>query len=800
MLKNISNYWLAVLFLMPFSIFAQNFTVSGTVKDGSNGETMISAMIYSADGNYGTATNVYGYYAIELPRGKHTLLFNYSGFTTLTKEVDVQENLKLNVELQLQSEQIDVVVVKGKKSTDNFKKIEMSTIELDVKKIEKIPALLGEADIVNAIQLTPGVSSVGEGATGFNVRGGGIDQNLILLDEAPVFNSSHLFGFFSVFNPDAVKNVKLIKGGIPSEYGGRLSSVLDIRMKEGNSKKLSGQGGLGILFSRLSVEAPIIKDKASFIIAGRRSYADVLAKPFLSDDFSDTKFYFYDLTAKVNYDINEKNSVYLSGYFGRDVFSQGFGFNYGNQTATARWNHIFNDKLFLNTTAYYSNYDFEIGIGSPEDGGFKWRGNIKNYSVKPSFSYFLNNKNTIQFGGQSILYDFEPGNSEVYVPDSILKILQDRRYGFENALYVGNEQKINKGVILKYGIRVSSYYYHGPSKKYVYGERLNPNLSKELEDVKSYKNGEIIEDYYNFEPRFSAKFDVDSVSSIKLSYNRMTQYIHLMSNTAAATPLDFYSPTTNNVKPQLADQVTVGYFRNLGKDLDWETSIEGYYKILQNQIGYIPTAELQLNNLYEGDLYYGRGRAYGSEFLIRRNSGKLTGWVSLTLSKTQVKVDEINNGQFYNARFDKPVNSNLILNYEFNKRIEASLNFVYSTGAPFTASSTEYSIQDISVAHNPDNVRNNSRVPDYHRLDLSFTIHGKKNRTKTIKDSEGKKIEEKKVKKLWSGDWVFGAYNVYARNNAFTVYFKNEADEQPKAVNYSIIAPVIPSITYNFKF
>ena len=798
MLKQIFKIWLVGLFLFPLSIFAQNFTVSGTVKDGSNGETMISAMIYTADGNYGTATNVYGYYALELPVGKHTLLFNYSGFETFTKELDVVENTKLNVELKPQAQEIDVVIVKGKRATDNFKKVEMSTIELDVKKIEKIPALLGEADVVKSVQLMPGVSTVGEGATGFNVRGGGVDQNLILLDEAPVFNSSHLFGFFSVFNPDAVKNVKLIKGGIPAEYGGRLSSVLDIRMKEGNSKKFSGQGGIGALFSRLAIEAPIIKDKASFIIAGRRSYADVLAKPFLNDDFSDSKFYFYDLTAKVHYDINEKNNVYLSGYFGRDVFKSGFGFDWGNQTATARWNHIFNDKLFLNTTAYYSNYDFRIGVGDQESGGFQWLGQIRNYSVKPSFSYFLNNKNTLQFGGQSILYDFKPGESEFYQEGQTFDFSQKPMYGLENAIYLGNEQKLRKGIILKYGVRTSSYYYLGPSKEYVYGDRPDANSSKELDEVKDTKNGAIIQDYYNIEPRFSAKFDVDSVSSIKLSYNRMSQYIHLLSNTAAATPLDFYSPTTNNVKPQLADQVAAGYFRNFGKNLGWETSVEGYYKDLQNQIGYIPTAELQLNDFYEGDLYTGDGRAYGAEILVRRNSGKLTGWVSMTVSKTQIKVDSINNGEYYNARFDKPVVGNLVLNYEFNKRFEMSANFVYNTGAPFTTSTTNYAIQDIGISHNYSSVRNNARVPDYHRLDVSFTIHGKKEKIRKRKGDDGKKVE-KKIKKLWSGDWVFSAYNAYARRNAFTVYFKNE-DGETQAIRYSIIGSVVPSITYNFKF
>tara|TARA_B100000674_G_C37971240_1_gene977106 strand:+ start:1151 stop:3547 length:2397 start_codon:yes stop_codon:yes gene_type:complete len=786
------------LFLLPFSLLGQNFTVSGTVKDAANGEDMISAMVYTADGDYGTATNVYGYYALELPKGKHTLLFSYSGFETFTKEIDVQGSLKLSIDLKPQSEKIDVVIVKGKRATDNFKKIDMSTVELDMQKIEKIPALLGEADVVKAVQLMPGVSTVGEGATGFNVRGGGIDQNLILLDEAPVFNSSHLFGFFSVFNPDAVKNVKLIKGGIPSEYGGRLSSVLDVRMKEGNAKKVSGQGGYGLIFSRLSIEAPIVKNKASFILAGRRSYIDILAKPALKDDFPDAKFYFYDLTAKVHYDISDKNKVYLSGYLGRDVFAQGFGFDWGNQTATARWNHIFNDKLFLNTTAYFSNYDFKIGAGDSPSGGFEWLGQIRNYSIKPSGSYFLNNKNTIQFGGQSILYDFKPGESKFYEDGEEFIFSQDSKYGLENAVYLGNEQKINKSIILKYGLRFSSYYFLGPSKEYIYGDRLDQNSSRELLDVKDYSNFKVIKDYYNWEPRFSAKFDVDKVSSVKLSYNRMAQYIHLMSNTAASTPLDFYSPTTNNIRPQLADQIAGGYFRNYGKNLQWESSLEVYYKDLQNQIGYIPTAELQLNDYYEGDLYSGDGRAYGTELMLRKNSGKLSGWLSLTLSKTQIKVDSINNGNYYNARFDKPVAGNCVLNYKFNKRFEFNANFVYNTGAPFTASTTHYSLQGVGVSHNPANERNNARVSDYHRLDVSFIIHGKEYFTLKVKDDNGNRVKQK-YKKPWSGNWIIGAYNVYARKNAFTVYFSDKGGEM-KVVQYSIIGTIIPSFTYNIKF
>jgi hypothetical protein len=770
--------------MFTLNLSAQDFTLSGTLKDTTNGETIIGATIFTKDGDYGTATNFYGYYSLTLPKGEYTIMFDYVGFEVTEKKINLTENLKMNLEMKPAEQAIEVVEINSTKSTDNIKKIEMSTIKLDIKAIEKIPALLGEADVIKSIQLLPGVTTVGEGATGFNVRGGGIDQNLILLDEAPVFNSSHLFGFFSVFNPDAVKSVKLIKGGIPAQYGGRLSSILDVRMKEGNSKKLSGQGGIGLLFSRFAVEAPIVKNKSSFIIAGRRSYADILAKPFLKDGLEDSKFYFFDLTAKVNYDFSDKDKLYVSGYFGRDVFSQGFGFDWGNATATLRWNHIYSDKLFSNVTAYYSDYDFELGVGNETDGGFKWQGNIVNYSVKPEFIYYANSKNTITFGGQSILYDFKPGNSEFYSENKTFDLSQEDRFGSENALYVGNKQKISKSIVLEYGLRVSAYYFIGKGTEYKYGDADALDESKPLTEEIKYSNGQVIAAYYNPEPRFSMKVDVDSASSVKASYNRTAQNLHLMSNTAAATPLDVYSPSTNNIKPQLADQVALGYFRNFGKDMQWETSVEGYYKYMQNQIGYITNAELQLNDYYEGDLLFGDGRAYGLEFLIRKNGGKLTGWLSYTLSKTELKIDEINNGNYYNARFDKTHVANLILNYAFNDKYEVSANFVYNTGAAFTSVSNSYSIGDVNFSHNPNNVRNNARLPDYHRLDLSFTIHGDKTRK-----SGGNK--------LWTGDWVFSAYNVYARKNAFTVYYD---PAKSQAIKYSIIATIVPSVTYNFKF
>jgi len=776
------------LFIIALSFFpllsqSQTFTVSGNVKSISDGEDMISAYIFVKGRDEGTVTNVYGFYSLTLPVGNYTLIYSYTGFTQMEKEVDLTiSDATINVELTKEVNELNVVEIKNKKSTDNFKKVEMSTIKLDIEQIKKIPALLGEADVIKSIQLLPGVSTVGEGATGFNVRGGGVDQNLVLLDEAPVFNSSHLFGFFSVFNPDAVKSVKLIKGGIPAEYGGRLSSILDVRMKDGNKKKFAGEGGLGLLFSRLTLEAPIVKDKGSFILAGRRSYADVLAKPFLSESLKDAKFYFYDLTAKANYQFGEKDKVYLSGYFGRDVFGAGFFFNWGNTTSTIRWNHVYNKKLFSNVTAYFSDYDYSLGIEQDSGDEFKWSSSIVNYSVKPTWTYYANSKNTINFGIHSTYYDFKPAKTSFVSGGVSSDISLANKYALESAVHVGNEQKVGKKIILKYGLRFSTFQYLGSGTSYEFGS-FNESLdSRSLVSQTEYGKNKVMSDYFNLEPRFSIKIDVDSVSSLKASYNRMTQYLHLMSNTAAATPLDVWSPSTNNIKPQLADQVAVGYFRNFGKKLGWEASTEVYYKILQNQIGYVPDANLTLNELYEGDLLFGDGRAYGIEFMLKKTVGKLTGWVSYTLAKSEIKIDNLNNDDWFPARYDRTHVGNLILSYEFSKRYELSANFVYNTGIPATFSTNSFEVGGYSIPQNPTNTFNNSRVSDYHRLDLSFTIYGRK-------------------KKKLSGDWVFSIYNAYNRRNAFTIFLDgNDEAGTPQAVRYSIIGSIIPSVTYNFKF
>ncbi len=776
---------LTYLMLTCIPFFAQEkYTVSGYIKSASSGEELIGATVSVKSQGIGTSANVYGFYSLTLPEGNYELSYTYIGFKEQSISVELKENIQMNIELKEAITELEVVEVTGEKAENNVKSIEMSVNKIDSKTIKKIPALLGEADVVKSILLLPGVSTVGEGSTGFNVRGGGIDQNLVLLDEAPVYNSSHLFGFFSVFNPDAVKNVKLIKGGITPEYGGRLSSILDIRMKEGNKKKFTGSGGVGVIFSRLSLEGPIKKDKASFIVAGRRSYADVLAKPFLNSDLKDSKFYFYDLTAKVNYELDEKNKLFLSGYFGRDVFGSGFLFDWGNATATARWNHIFSDRLFMNLTTYYSDYDYAFGVeeDDPADD-FEWNSSIISTSLKPDFSYYVNNKNTVKFGAQSIYYNFKPAEAKFASAGQTNDISLTEKYGIENGIYLQNEQKLNARTSILYGLRWSHFAYLGKGNKQVFRDTV-PGIEKPLENEVSYDKNEVIASYNNFEPRFSIKYDLTEFSSIKASYNRMTQYLHLISNTIASTPIDIWLPTTNNLKPQIADQIAVGYFRNF-KQNKYETSAEVFAKDFQNQIDYIDNADLFFNEQLEGQLLSGDGRAYGLELYVKKNTGKLNGWISYTISRSERKVNGISNSEWYPNRFDRLHNLSLVPSYELNEKWSFAANFIFSSGTPATFPTNRYEIQGVVVAHNVDNKRNNYRVPSYHRLDISATL-----------------VPEKNKDRKWQSEWVFSIYNLYSRKNPFSIYFEQNKDnpQQTDAIRYAVIGSFVPAVSFNFNF
>jgi len=782
--------FVAVSLLFALYSNAQQYTVSGYLTDASNGESLIGAFVYLEENNASAVTNEYGFFSITSETGTYTLVGSYLGFQDVKVPVILDKNQKIDIELPLDANTLDEVVVSAEAKDKNVKQLQMSVNKLDIKTITKLPTLLGETDIIRSVQLLPGVTTVGEGSAGFNVRGGSIDQNLVLLDESPVYNSSHLFGFFSVFNPDAVKDVQLYKGGIPARYGGRLSSILDVRMKEGNNKQLEVNGGIGTIFSRLAVEAPIIEDKASFIVAGRRSYIDVLAAPFLPDDQSGAVLNFYDLTLKTNYKLGEKDQMFLSGYFGRDNFGfgEGAGFSWGNQTGTYRWNHLFSDKLFSNLTLYYSDYDYQINFGDTDEDTFDWNARIKNYSVKPEFSYFIRPNNILRFGGQSIFYTFEPANAISVSNGETTDISLAEQRAIESNIFVENEITLWDKLSVNYGLRLSNFVYRGPRDVYYYNDAEEIGLQKPLDRVESVTDGSTIADFYNLEPRLSAKYDLTSSSSLKASYNRTAQYIHLLSNTTASTPLDIWTPATNNINPAMADQVALGYFQNF-KDNTYEFSTEVYYKTMDDLIDYIDGADLILNEFLEGQILPGQGRAYGAEFQLKKEKGKFSGWLAYTLARSERLVAGINNDEWYPSRFDQTHNLSLTTFYELNKRLTLSANFVYNTGTPTTVASEGYYQQGYFIPNNTSDGRNNLRVPDYHRLDLSLTIDPKPGNRK------------------WKGQWVIGIYNVYARRNAFTIYNTQDAlrtapgqQINTEATKLSVIGSFIPSVSYNFTF
>ena len=786
---------LTFLVIVPSISHAQDkLTINGYVRDASNGEALIGATVYVKEINNGVVTNVYGFYSITLDPGAYTVNYSYVGYTTQSRNISLTKNQEVNIDLVIESEQLEEVVVTAEREQANMENMEMSTNKLDIRTILKVPTFMGEADVFRSILLLPGVSTVGEGASGFNVRGGSVGQNLVLLDEAPVYNSSHLFGFFSVFNPDAVKDTKLYKGAIPSRYGGRLASLLDVRMKEGNSKKFEANGGIGSLFSRLAVEAPIVKDKSSFIVAARRSYIDVVARPFVPLLKEGGALNFYDLTLKANYTFNRKNKLYASGYFGRDVFlfDANQGFSWGNTTGTLRWNHLFNERLFSNLTFVYSKYDYKLQFGEDDRDSFKWDSSISNFILKPQFTYFINSNNELDFGGEAIYYTFEPANAVGVSNGDVLDVSLDKKYNLETALYLGNRQTINEVLSVEYGLRFSRFQLFGPGKSYQYNDTL-PGLRKTPAGFREFGRGEAIADYANWEPRASFRIQSSPVSSVKGSYNRMAQYLHLISNTTASNPLDVWAPSSAMIKPGIGHQFTLGYFRDLGTDRDYEISVEGYYRATENQIDYIDGADLLINEFLEGELLSGKGRAYGVETYFQKKKGRLSGWISYTLGRTELKVGGINRGEWYSTRYDQLHNVKIAAFYDINERWSMSTDFVWVSGTPTTFPTSRFVVQDILIPYNSNGSRNNVRLPAYHRLDVSFRL-------------EGKKVRRGKERKN-TDYWVFSLYNVYARKNPFSIYFSQRDERVPpgtpigsRAVQLSIIGTVVPSVSYNFRF
>ncbi|WP_082116075.1 TonB-dependent receptor [Hymenobacter terrenus] len=774
-----------VLPSIPTTPTAEQATLSGYLKD-AKGEPLIGATVFVQALSTGTTTDEKGFYSLALPKGTHLVTYRFVGFEPQSVTLTLTGNATRSVRLATQGVQTDEVVVRGRRPDENVKSTEMGVNRLDAKTIKLVPALLGEVDVIRSIQLLPGVSTVGEGASGFNVRGGSIDQNLVLLDEAPIYNSSHLFGLFSVFNPDAISDLKLVKGGIPAQYGGRLSSLLDVRLKEGNKQRLSGTGGIGSISSRLSIEAPIVKDKGSFVVAGRRSYGDLFLK--LIPDQRDNQAYFYDFTAKANYSLGEKDRVFLSGYLGRDVFNFGQEFrnNFGNSFGTAGWNHTFNSRLFSTVTATASQYDYALGV--PEGAqGFNWKSSIVSYSGKLDFNYQLADQSTLHFGASTIRYNFVPGTVRPTDPSSIFRPLNlQKQQANEYAAYLDHEHTFSPRFSAQYGLRVTAFDYLGAGTVYDY---VGPNgRQKTPVNPREYTSGDVIKRYPNVEPRASVRYSLSETSSLKASYNRMVQYIHLVSNTTASSPLDVWTPSTTNTKPEHADQVAVGYFRNF-KDNAYEASVEVYGKRMDNQVDYIDGANTLLNEFLEADLLYGDGRAYGAEFYVKKNTGPLTGWVSYTLSRSERKIDGINNGEWYVNKYDKTHYLAVVGIYALAPRWTVSGTFNYSTGIATTFPDSRYVYQGLVIPNVNNDIRNNYRVPAYHRLDLAATLQGRKGR--------GPRWAPK-----WESNWVFSIYNVYGRRNPYSIYFRQNEDSpnRTEAVRLAVFGSIIPAVTYNFNF
>lgn len=780
---------LLVLFLLISNMLSaqDNYTTSGIIKDRSNGETLFGATVFLKGTTIGVTTNEYGFYSITAPKGNYAIKVSYVGYIEKGQEVVFDKNQKIDFEISEDAMQLEEVVIMSEESEQlNIRKPQMSVSKVKLSTIKKIPVVLGEVDIIKSIQLLPGVTNNGEGSSGFNVRGGAVDQNLVLLDEAIIYNTSHLLGFFSVFNADAIKDIKLYKGGIPAKFGGRVSSVLDVRQKDGNSKKFKFSGGVGIIASRLTAEGPVFKEKGSFLIAGRRS------TQFEAENNSAG---FYDLNLKTNYKLNDNNKLYLSGYFGRDNFDFGGAFRstYGNVSGNLRWNHIINDKLFSNVSLIYSKYDYELSLNDLE---FDWVSAIKNYNVKYDLKYYLSDAIKLDFGAQGIYYNFDPGAISPSSDTSPINPLQlEQKKAFERGLYINSEHEITDRLTAQYGVRYSRFSRLGGQKVVEYENNLpvvyNTTLGiyengVELGETNS-SNSDAIKNYGNLEPRLALSYQLNGTSSIKTGYSRAAQYIHLISNTTSVTPLDVWAPSGKYIKPQLSDQYALGYFKNLKNNM-YSFEVEGYYKTTDNRVDYIDGSDLVGNNTIEAEILSGEARAYGLEFLFKKNKGNFTGWLAYTLSKAEQRTlgglaggPGINNGNWYNSSHDRTHDISLTGSYMFSDKWTFGANFVLQTGRPVTYPNGKYDYEDISIASYSE--RNANRLPSYHRLDVSATY-----------------IPSKNLNRKWKGEWVFGIYNLYARKNAASISFiQNRETTNNEAIRTSIFG-ILPSISYNFKF
>lgn len=760
--------------ILTLTSFAQEkFTISGIVRSKAKGETLIGVTIRTSAG--AATSNEYGFFSLTLPAGEYELECSAISFTTYTTRISLAADTRLNILLEDAVKSLETVVVTSRTNSRSISNPQMGVEKLSTQEIKNIPVLLGERDILKTIQLLPGIKSAGEGNSGFYVRGGAGDQNLILLDEAPVYNASHLLGFFSTFNSDAIKDMTVYKGGMPAQYGGRLSSVLDIKMNDGNNQDYNVSGGVGLISAKLNVEGPLQKDRSSFLITGRRTYADLFLKLSKDSAISNNTLYFYDLNAKLNYQLGEKDRLFLSGYFGKDVLGVGetFGIDWGNGTGTLRWNHIYSNKLFSNTSLIFSNYKYKISIRSGGDD-FDIISNIQDWNLKHEFQWYANTRHNLRFGINTIYHTIRPGEVKALRSTSVNDAALQKRYSWENAAYITDTWKVSDKVNITYGIRATAFSILGEGDYFAIDNEGN------VTDTFSYKRGEFVKTYFNAEPRIAASYVFNPHSSVKASYVRNVQNLHLVSNSTSSNPTDKWLASTNIIKPEVSDQVSIGYYRNLGGQ-QYELSVETYYKSMQNQIDYRDGADIFLNNdAIEAQLLFGKGRAYGMEWLLKKRTGKFTGWISYTLSKTERKINGINNDRWYNARQDRTHDVAIVGAYQVSSKWTLSANWVYYTGDAVTFPAGKYRVDNQTVFYYTD--RNAYRLPDYHRLDLGATWQLKK-------------------KKRWSSELTFSLYNAYGRENAYTINFRDNKDDpsRTEAVRYALFK-FIPSISYNFKF
>lgn len=776
--------------LWSFAAQAQDkYTLSGFIKDAGTGEELIGVSVYVKEAKTGVVTNPYGFYSITVPAGTYTIQYSYVGYVSKSMTIELTANRTENIRLDENVQQMEEIVVSAPKpeEEDQVQTVTMSRNVVNIEQVKKLPALFGEPDIIKTIQTMPGVVSAGEGTTGFFVRGGGADQNLMLIDEAPVYDASHFFGLFSVFNADVVKGAQLYKGGIPAQYGGRLSSILDVRTKDGNNQKFGGSATISNIAAKAMLEGPIQKDKSSFLVSARRSYIEAFM-PLAPDPAArDNKVYFYDFNAKVNFKPTNKDRVFVAGYFGRDVFRFGsdFSFSWGNQTATVRWNHLYSDRLFSNTTAVFSNFDYKL-VSNQAAQGFEWSAYLREFSVKQDLNYYLSTRHLLTFGASASHRSFNPGTIAPKANSIFTNVQMERMYAMDYALYADAESQLGAKWVLQYGLRYSLFQNMGETTLRIYDDPQN-NVNIRYTE-RHYRPWETIQTYQNLEPRFSARYLVSTNQSLKFSYNRMAQYLHLLSNSTVPVPFNTWSPSSPYLKPQLADQVALGYVRT-SADKTYELSTEVFYKDMSNVTDFADNANLLLNSNVAVEYRQGTSRAYGWEVHLQKHKGRLTGYVSYTLSRVTRDIPGVNNGQTFFANHDRLHSLNVVGTYELNKKWSFGAAFTYGTGRPITLPAGRYEIDGQNVAFYTE--RNGYRLPDFHRLDLSATLDPRRN--------EGRS---------WKSQWVFTLYNAYNRQNPFTVYTRTKQDDDgniigdgsEKEARLVYLFPIFPSVAYNIKF